>query len=266
MLTAGEVDLTEELAVTPVVLSEWEAGTSRVPARHARKLRWLMAVEERHAALRASDLGECPWVVAWEADDSDRADEEILRRLKQLQAHAENCPTCVARERFITERFGPIPDYPHEGFMRVFAWVAGLPTWARPAVGGAMIVGAMVVARAVFMAPQLFAEPGGLLQLLGIIVAAGVAGACGGAAYSLAFPVLGKLGRTGDYLTGIVCVTAYMLGIGLIAQLVLGETLLGDDVAMVAMAIGTVVFGVGIGHMWFWKHRQELAAEAEPFS
>lgn len=260
ILARSEVELIEELSVTPTELAAWEAGTASVPGRHARRLRWMVAIEERIVAVEASGLPECDWARAWEADDSG----DDVARLNQLEAHARSCPTCDARERFVEERFGPVPDFPHEGFMRVIAWIMGLPGWAQPAVGSALLVGAIVVVRMVAMAPRLISNPRDLLEPLGVIAAAAVAGACGGGAYSLTYPMLGKLGRTGDYLTGIVCMTAYVLGIALMAPLAFGETLLGDRGAIAGMAIGSVVFGVVIGHMWFWKHRQEQASAAEP--
>lgn len=251
----GQTDdqLAAELDVTPEVVRAWAAGGTRIPRRYAEQLRWLAARAEREAALRASGLPDCEWMREQDERPLPSNTDALLQRAQAMTAHAQACPVCTARERYVHERYGPMPALPRSGWLRVFVWFARVPAWARPAAVGALLLGAIVSVRILFALPFLFSAPGKLGAASLAVLAAAGAGAAGGAAYSLTRPTLRKLGRPGDYLTGIVCVFAYMGSLALVAPYAFGERLIDDHADWVIFSIISIVFGLVVGHSWFQK-------------
>jgi len=176
--------LAAELGLTPSVIDAWEAGTVRIPRRFEDQLRYDAAAKERRDAVVASGLQECEVDRAWENEklpDNPKAVNEYLERgLK----HRASCPICMARDKFVQERFGKMPPMPMSTSMRALgAFVDRIekwPHWAQPAGWGALFFGAYSVLRIVFMLPKLVRNPqywpvalGGLVLSMSI---GGVAG------------------------------------------------------------------------------------------
>lgn len=243
-------EVAAELGVTTAVVRGWAAGSAPIPRRHAQQLVWQAAVAERQAALRESGLPECSWLNAHMGVIPEDAGA-LERHARATEAHLASCEVCQARERYEAEHFGPLPPPPQPAWIGVFQWIAHVPSWARPAVIGATILIGIVLVRTLFLVPALMATPARLGEVVLAIVAAGGAGAAGGLAYSLTRPSLRKLGVVGAYLTGIVCVFAYMGALAVAAPLAFGERIVEERADLVIFAIVSVFFGLVMGHSWF---------------
>ena len=250
-LQQSDEELADFLGVSPGTVLAWIEARREVPRRYAQQIEWLAASAEREAALRDSGLPECHWMQAHVAKPLADDQDAVLKHVKAANDHVEGCPVCRAREQFIEERFGPMPPMPQSGWMRVFAWIERIPPWARPAAVGAAILGAIVSLRVAFALPVLFSNPDKLGEALLAVAAAAGAGAAGGFAYTLTRPSLRRLGRIGDYLTGIVCVFAYMGALALVAPLAFGERLIKDRAGLIVFVVVSAFFGLVVGHTWF---------------
>jgi len=243
-------EVAAELDVSTAVVRAWAAGDVAVPRRHARQLVWQAAIAERQAVLRESGLPECAWLrTHLETIPDDAGGME--RHARATAGHLESCEVCRAHERYEAEHCGPLPPPPGSAWFRVFQWIERVPAWARPAVVGAAILMGIVLLRMLFLVPALMADPGRLGEVALAIVAAGGAGAVGGLAYSLTRPSLRKLGVAGAYLTGIVCVFAYMGALALAAPLAFGERIIEEWADLVIFAVVSLFFGLVMGHSWF---------------
>jgi hypothetical protein len=251
LLGITDDELAADLRVTPAIVGAWADGTLGIPKRQAQDLAWRAALAERQQALRTSGLAECPWQLAREAAPVPENSNALLRELEATDKHIAECPICTARDRYIEEHFGPMPAPPETAWSRVFARVERVPAWARPALLGALLLGAFVSLRIVFALPMLFRTPGRLGGLLVAVAAAAAAGAAGGFAYSLTRPTLRKLGLVGAYLTGIVCVFAYMGALLIAAPVAFGEPLVEGGGDLGAFAVISLFFGLVMGHSWF---------------
>lgn len=243
--------LADQLGVPAERLRAWRAGTERIPRFEARLVRFLAASAERGRALEESGLQPCAWMVDFDAaelpDDLDAMEAELQR----AEQHHATCAQCLARERFIDERFGPMPPYPMKGWMSVFALFERLPSSLRPAALGASALAAIVSFRVLFAVPAIIAKPALTGELLLAVLAAAAAGASGGLAFTAVRPAFKRLGRPGDYLTGIVCVGAYLTSIMLVAPIAFGKSLMTGPAAWFSLAFTTLLFGLIIGHSWF---------------
>jgi hypothetical protein len=81
--------------------------------------------------------------------------------------------------------------------------------------------------------------------------------------------VFRRLGRPGDYLTGIVCVVAYVVSIAVVAPVAFGETLAETKDDWLAMLVISTFFGLIVGHTWFrpdqgGAHRRGAAGVSSP--
>jgi hypothetical protein len=250
-LGQSEEELAANLGVAPDLVRTWGTGRTAVPRRYAQEIEWLVAVAEREDALRTSGLPECGWMEAHVQKPLPDDPDQIPAHLETGNRHAETCDVCVARDRFVAERFGPMPPMPQPGWMRVVAWFERVPSWARPAAVGAVILGAIVSVRILFALPLLFSVPAKLGEALLAVFAAAGAGAVGGFAFTLTRPRLRRLGRIGDYLTGIVCVFSYMGALALVAPVAFGERVIKDQASLIIFVVVSAFFGLVVGHSWF---------------
>lgn len=139
-----------------------------------------------------------------------------------------------------------IPDSPPEWLRPA---LRRLPEWSRPAMVGALIIALFTGSAMLFAAltGRMGAEE--IPQALGVFFGATGAAALGGLAYTLTRARTAKLGRVGDYLTGIACMTCYLFPLAF-AFRDPGQSL--AESAIVS-AICAVFFGVIIGHSWFGR-------------
>jgi len=243
--------LADKFGVTSEDIQRWEAGATPVPRQIGERLNFHAELKRYNEVLDASGLPQCEWVKVWEtAPEPSGSDKEFVRHLEALETHAEACATCQARDAYAAAHLPPLPELPMGLSMRVFVWLGEqmerFPPWLRPAVFGAVMLVGIVTIRALFALPFLLRRPSQLLDVFGAVTAAGGAGAVGGLVYSATRPALRRLGRPGDYLTGIVAVLGYMGALVLAAPYTFGENI----VEAVVFLIVSVFFGLVIGHSW----------------
>ncbi len=232
-------------------LQEWRAGTARIPRYPEQMLRFLAESAERGRALDASGLEACAWMAEFDETDLPDDPDALQAAVRRAEEHHATCALCQARQRFIDARFGPMPPLPMPGWMHIFAAFGRVPTSLRPAAVGAAVLAAIVSLRAVVAIPAIIAKPAMAVELLVAILSAAAAGASGGFAFTLVRPTFKRLGRPGDYLTGIVCVGAYLTSLALVAPIAFGEPLLERRADWIALGIGSLLFGSVVGHSWF---------------
>jgi transcriptional regulator with XRE-family HTH domain len=101
--------LAAELNLTPAVILAWERGRIRPTRRAQRWLVWRGAMLDRDEALAASGLPEC---AALHDIVAATRDEGRSRSGTIILAHMAACETCLARRRFLEQRFPPLPPPP----------------------------------------------------------------------------------------------------------------------------------------------------------
>jgi hypothetical protein len=151
---------------------------------------------------------------------------------------------------------------------RFFARIDGLPAWLQPAVIGALLLFAMVGVRVLFQITLLFAHPELVVAGMYAALLAAGAGACGGFAYSLIGRRLLAVPRVGRYLTGIVCVAAYLFPLILLLPRIQPDLSatdrqaldLHDPIARWVWLFCTLLFGFVVGRTWFDDPRKSRSA------
>jgi transcriptional regulator with XRE-family HTH domain len=243
--------LAATLQVTEREVRGWEDGSIRPDRRILRQLEYLDAKAEWDAGMAAAGVSECEWLKPRLLRlEHLGAGKEQVALVNEIVSHAETCEACRARNEWARDHPPPMP--PTAGFGRVIqatgTGIGRLPEWARPAAFGAVVVAAITSVRALFLIPAMVAKPAILLAALATVLLGAAAGAVGGLAFSLIRPKLARLGRMGDYLTGIVCMAAYLGAFGVVALLEYGIPP-GRDLVMWLVIGGfcTVLFGIAMG-------------------
>src|SRR5262249_50339647 len=178
-----------ELQVSPKAVRGWADGTVRIPKHDAQMIAWQAASAERAAAIEAAGIPECDWVKRWEAEPLPKRTEDLEQHFKRLEAHADQCPTCQERERFIRERFPEMPEFPKTPLMSGFAawdrFLKRFPEWTHPVFNGAAIITIFAAFRVVVLLPRQRSW-----VMLFALVAAAILGAMGGLTYSALRPYI----------------------------------------------------------------------------
>jgi len=203
-----DMRLAAELNVTEKIVRRWTDGSLKIPKYEAKRIAWEAALAERDAALRAAGIRECEWVKSWEAEELPKREKDLEPHFKRLDDHAENCPTCRAREQFVKERFPSLPEMPTSGLVSTFQWwdrlLQRFPEWTHPVFNGAVIVTALTAFRVL---------PGlarGASPVIALALPAGAAfGAIGGLAYSALRPLI-KAGGPRRTLAHILVLLTYV--------------------------------------------------------
>jgi hypothetical protein len=126
-----------ELNLTPAVVNAWERGRIKPAGRVVQWLTWRGGMLDRDAALAASGLPECAELHALHARSTASTDtdaetpHERRARMDAVLAHLGQCPACIARRRYIEERFPPMPRPPMATSVRILVWVFDQFTRAR---------------------------------------------------------------------------------------------------------------------------------------
>ncbi len=122
-----------ELNLTPAVVNAWERGRIQPARRVVQWLTWRAGMLDRDAALAASGLPECADLHALHARSrtEDESPRERRTRMDAVLAHLGQCPACIARRRYIEERFPPMPRPPMAASVRILVWVFDRMTRAR---------------------------------------------------------------------------------------------------------------------------------------
>lgn len=255
VLGLTQAQLATELELSEDTIEHWESGAGKVPRVYARQIAWLAAVGERQQALAASGLPTCEWATRWEAEPEPEKQEARLARFEALEKHGASCATCQARERYVAERFPPMPEPPLSPGLRVLhtiaLGVARLPAWARPAALGAMIGVALVALRGgIYLLIRGPSWP--LLRAMGEAAGAvGLAGAAGGLGCQLVREPSRRLGQLGAYVTGIAVAVSTSCTFAALTLVMGDEPLVhGRDGCLILLGVGSVI-GLFIGHSWF---------------
>jgi DNA-binding XRE family transcriptional regulator len=155
--------LAATLGLTPNVIAAWEDGTLGVPKMFAEQLRYDAATAEFKAAVAGKGLEECAWVNAWQNEPLPGDLQAQSEHLERKARHADTCPVCLARGRYIADKFKKMPRRPMSTSMRIVGQVAAridnLPRWAQPGVWMALMFGAYSVVRIIIFLPQLERQP-----------------------------------------------------------------------------------------------------------
>jgi len=180
-------DLAAEFGMTPDVVAAWETGRVKVSKRIARELHWRQSALDREAALTASGLAECAWMLAWEQEPSPTSLKAQTAYLERGVAHARSCPVCLEREKYIADRFPPMPPRPMpfwiESFSKVGDRVAKLPRWAQPGAWMGMAFGAYTFVQLFFGVPGEGSRPEKWIIAVGSMVLSVALGAAIGVVY-----------------------------------------------------------------------------------
>lgn len=123
--------LAAELNLTPAVVTAWERGRIQPTQRVVQWLTWRAGMLDRDAALATSGLPECDDLHALHLGLGATPETAAARRSRMdaVMAHLARCPTCVARRRYIEERFPPMPRPPMAASVRALIWA--FDTFAR---------------------------------------------------------------------------------------------------------------------------------------
>ena len=88
------------------------------------------------------------------------------------------------------------------------------------------------------------------------VLVGAAAGASGGLAYTAIRPLLRRLGRAGDYLTGVGTMLAYMWTIAVMLPEAFGDGR-NQTGRFIAFSLTATFFGLVIGHHWFATPSEE---------
>ncbi len=257
VLGLSPAELAAEIGLTEPVVRAWEDGSLRIPQQYAIQIVWRAAVAERQAALASSGLPECTWVSRWMDAAPPPGAAAQREHLDALRRHAAVCPHCTARARFVEQNFPPMPDLPIPPAVRALraagAALERAPMWLRATVVGAVAVGTLTILRIAGLAVA--GEAPSALAALGIIarwiIIGAYQGAVAGITYSIVRDPLRKIGRLGDYVTGVLCVWAYLLASVLPLQRLRDVPDFARPDQAPALALGGAVVGAIIAHLWF---------------
>jgi hypothetical protein len=116
--------LAAELNLTPGIIAAWEEGRINPSRRAEQWLTWRGAMLDRDEAVSASGLPECTTLraVATHITTADGS-KTARQRADAVLAHLGTCPTCLARKRFLDERFPPMPPPPLPLGLALIVWV-----------------------------------------------------------------------------------------------------------------------------------------------
>lgn len=236
------------------VVIGWLAS-HQLPRQVSRQLEWHLALHRRDQQMREQGIPTCQWVerhVTAQPADTDA----LEKHLAELEAHLSSCAICQEREAFAAT-LPPLPPMPVALHVRVLGQVSDgvhrLPAWARPAAFGALLVGALTLLRAIVIVVvrQAPITSDLLLTVLAAIGLGAYGGLVGGVAYSMVREPTRRLGRAGDYVTGIVCVYAYLAAFGIPATFFTDEEMFHSAIGWTILLIVGALFGVIVGHSWF---------------
>jgi hypothetical protein len=116
--------LAAELNLTPAIIGAWESGRINPSRRAEQWLTWRGAMLDRDEAVSASGLPECATLraVATSITIGDGS-KTGRQRADAVLAHLGTCPTCLARKRFLDERFPPMPPPPLPMALALVVWL-----------------------------------------------------------------------------------------------------------------------------------------------
>jgi hypothetical protein len=255
--------LAEILGRHPDEIGTWESIRGSLPGHLSSQVEWALAQQERIRLIIASGLEECAWVERRLAGLDTRDARDVERRFREVEAHARDCAVCQRRQAFVAT-LPPLPPFPVSTTARLLGTLARrihrLPVWARPAATGALILGIFTIIRALLTvvvggAPVTSRLPLGILVS---VLAGAYGGVTAGVAYALVRGPSRRLGRAGDYLTGVACASACVFAFAIPLAVFADLPRLREPATWGILIVLAAAFGVLMGHHWF---RTSAAAE-----
>lgn len=135
---------------------------------------------------------------------------------------------------------------------RVQRAFTALPGWLRPAVVGGALASAILLVRVVVAVPALISGRATLGELGLAFAAAAGAGFAGGLVHGVSRPALRRLGRAGDYASGIAILSGYLGSLMLASPYVFESSAIPKTLGEAGMWMGlATVCGLVAGHMLF---------------
>jgi len=246
----------DDLVMSTHYYAAREAGRAKLTKEEARMVAYALDVQDREDAVEAAGIPRCP-VAARFAEEvpGDALSAEFKQFVADAERHCTQCESCIARDRFLRERF---PDLvmPQSPWMRVLgrymAWVERRPDWLRPAIHGAVMLAVITLGRGAFVLLfGGFRQPRVIGMVFGAALVAATAGAAGGLVYGLVGRPLRQLPVAGPYLAGVVAAAGYLFAVFSLMAVIDGSGAEGTDMSFGLLAGVSVVLGMAIGHFWF---------------
>jgi len=127
-----------------------------------------------------------------------------------------------------------------------------LPEWVRPAVAGGALVLLVLLPRVLLGLPALLVGRESVGALVRTLFAGAAAGIAGGLVHGLSRPQLRRLGRRGDYLSGVVILYGYLGALLLASPFLFERSSIPSDLqgALLFLVLATGL-GLVAGHVWF---------------
>jgi len=188
-MSATAQELAISLDLTPRIVAAFEDGSLAIPGKTAAEMTWRVATIDRREALSSSGLPECRWIDDWKAEPKPSDTRAQNKRIVALSKHVSTCPICQAREKFVEDRFGPMPKRPVTGWLGAMVAIGKqvdrLPPWMRPGVRVALFFIAYSAFRLLLMAPRLQHTPNAWLAVTEGFGASAAIGFAVGSLYGL---------------------------------------------------------------------------------
>lgn len=118
-------EMADALAVLPVEVAAWEAGTLAPADGHLRWVRWHAANAALDGAIRDAGLAPCGWIVAHRerlARRADRSAAHAWHAREEMRRHHEGCAAC-ADVRARTGALPAVPGLPAPAGLRGWMWM-----------------------------------------------------------------------------------------------------------------------------------------------
>jgi hypothetical protein len=121
-----------QIGVTPHVYAAFEAGTLRVPRRHAQIAAHYGGAAAQAVALAASGLAVCEWSEEWSRSIPPWGSPKLKPHLASGRDHFRACSVCQARAAYVEQHCPPVPEFPIPWTYRA---VRGAARWIRQRFG-----------------------------------------------------------------------------------------------------------------------------------
>jgi DNA-binding transcriptional regulator YiaG len=109
-------EMADTMAVLPLEVAAWEAGTIAPDRDQAATLRWLEIVDTHGKLASAAGVGTCAWLTSREAHYTQLLSDDVgvaARLEREIRIHQRDCPECLRWAAWLREH--PFPSHPGAG-------------------------------------------------------------------------------------------------------------------------------------------------------